>query len=85
VRLTPDGVLSVTNDGPVIPQETLSRLTARFERAGSTNDGSGLGLAIVAVIAKRIGSPLSLTSPPPGSASGLEVRIQLPVNSAWAK
>ncbi|MBD3803412.1 MAG: sensor histidine kinase N-terminal domain-containing protein [Thioclava sp.] len=85
VRLTPDGVLSVTNDGPVIPQETLSRLTARFERAGSTNDGSGLGLAIVAVIAKRIGSPLSLTSPPPGSVSGLEVRIQLPVNSAWAK
>ncbi|OOY21888.1 two-component sensor histidine kinase [Thioclava sp. DLFJ5-1] len=82
VRLTAEGVFTVTNAGPVIPQETLARLTARFERAGSTNDGSGLGLAIVAVIAERIGSPLSLTSPPSGRDSGLEVSLQLPLSAA---
>ncbi len=67
VTLTGDGQLIVANDGPVVPRDTLDRLTARFERASASTDGSGLGLAIVAAIADRIGSQLILESPRPGS------------------
>ena len=51
IRLDADGQLSVANDGPPVPAETLARLTDRFARAGSAQ-GSGLGLAIVAAIAR---------------------------------
>ncbi|MEI4494562.1 ATP-binding protein [Mameliella alba] len=78
VALAANGVLSVSNEGPVVGPETLDRLTARFERAGSDTDGSGLGLAIVAAIAARIGSQLVLTSPRPGQESGFEASVRLP-------
>ena len=78
VTLTPDGRLSVANDGPVLPRDTLDRLTARFERANANTDGSGLGLAIVAAIADRIGSSLVLESPRPGASSGFQASIRLP-------
>lgn len=80
VTLTPGGQLIVANEGPVVPPETLERLTARFERAGASIDGSGLGLAIVAAIADRIDSPLVLRSPRPGFASGFEASVSLPVD-----
>ena len=67
-----------------MPPDALSRLTARFERAGASTDGSGLGLAIVAAIADRIGSPVMLRSPRPGSASGFEAVVQLPKISPLA-
>jgi len=82
VTLTQDGQLIVANDGPVLPSETLARLTARFERAGASADGSGLGLAIVAAIADRIGSPLVLESPRPGALSGFEARMKLPISAS---
>ncbi len=78
VKLTADGLLSVANDGPVLPPHTLDRLTARFERANANADGSGLGLAIVAAIADRIGSSLVLESPRPGAPSGFQASIRLP-------
>jgi two-component system OmpR family sensor kinase len=78
VALTPDGRLIVSNDGPVVPRDTLDRLTTRFERAGAKVHGSGLGLAIVAAIAERIGSRLALASPRPGSADGFEATVRLP-------
>jgi two-component system OmpR family sensor kinase len=81
VALAANGVLSVSNEGPVVGPETLDRLTARFERAGSDTDGSGLGLAIVAAIAARIGSQLVLTSPRPGQESGFEATLGLPTSS----
>ncbi|MDH5453141.1 MAG: ATP-binding protein, partial [Paracoccaceae bacterium] len=81
VALAANGVLSVSNEGPVVGPETLDRLTARFERAGSDTDGSGLGLAIVAAIAARIGSQLVLTSPRPGQESGFEASLGLPTLS----
>jgi two-component system OmpR family sensor kinase len=77
VTLAADGTLTVANEGPVLPPETLKRLTARFERAGTSTAGSGLGLAIVAAIAERIGSPLALRSPRPGRDSGFEASIKL--------
>ncbi len=79
VTLTADGMLTVANEGPVLPSEPLHRLTARFERAGTSSAGSGLGLSIIAAIAERIGSLLVLKSPRPGTASGLEASIKLPV------
>jgi two-component system, OmpR family, sensor kinase len=78
VTLGQDGKLVVANDGPVLPEETLSRLTTRFERAGASTDGSGLGLAIVAAIADRISAPLTLESPRPGASSGFQASIHLP-------
>ena len=84
ITLTPDGVLRVVNDGPVVPPEVLSRLTARFERGGAGNEGSGLGLAIVAAIAERLGSTLTLRSPATGRDQGFEVEIGLPVDVGLA-
>jgi two-component system OmpR family sensor kinase len=80
VTLTAGGTLTVANDGPALPPETLHRLTARFERAGARTDGSGLGLAIVAAIADRIGSPIVLRSPRPGDSSGFEATVKLPAD-----
>ncbi|MCO8146561.1 ATP-binding protein [Rhodovulum tesquicola] len=82
VTLTADAQLIVANDGPVVPPEMLDRLTARFKRANPEAEGSGLGLAIVAAIAERIGSPLDLASPRPGTTSGFEARVRLPAPAA---
>lgn len=79
VSLTREGVLTVANEGPVVPCEALSRLMNRFERAGAHTEGSGLGLAIVHAIAQRIGTVLVLKSPRPGQASGFEAMLMLPV------
>lgn len=81
VALTADGLLSVANDGPVVPGNILDRLTARFERANASADGSGLGLAIVAAIADRIGSSLVLESPRPGASSGFAASVRLPTDT----
>lgn len=81
VSITVDGVLTVSNEGPVVPQETLLQLTHRFERGGASAQGSGLGLAIADAIAQRIGSTLLLKSPRTGQDSGFEVCVRLAVNS----
>jgi two-component system OmpR family sensor kinase len=78
VNLTTGGRFSVANDGPVIAPDTLSRLTARFERGAGSGDGSGLGLSIVRTIAERVGSSFTLTSPLPDCAGGLEVTVVVP-------
>lgn len=77
VTLDPDGRLTVSNDGPVVPPETLAVLADRFERAGTSARGSGIGLSIVSTIADRIGSPLTLSSPRPGTRSGFEASVRL--------
>ncbi len=78
VALGSDGQLVVANEGPVLPPDTLARLTTRFERADASPGGAGLGLAIVAAIADRLESPLKLNSPRPGASSGFEASIHLP-------
>ncbi len=75
VSLTRDGLLTVANDGPVVPGEAIARLVNRFERSGTRVQGSGLGLAIVNAIAQRIGSALVLKSPRPGQAAGFEATV----------
>lgn len=55
VRLTKQGMLSVTNFGTVIPQDKLERLFDRFYRVDASRhketDGYGLGLSIAQTIA----------------------------------
>lgn len=77
VSLQADGTLIVANDGPVLSEGELGRLTRRFERAKTDGTGSGLGLAIVAAIAERAGCTLDLRSPRAGGTSGFEARFSL--------
>jgi two-component system OmpR family sensor kinase len=77
VSLESDGLFRVANDGPVVPNEIMSRLTDRFERADHASEGSGLGLAIVNAIAERVGSKLSLKSPRTGFDSGFEASLNV--------
>jgi len=79
VSLLNDGTLTVANEAPNVPEETLSRLATRFERGGRSTEGSGLGLAIVAAIAERIGTKLVLKSPRVGRKSGFQASLQLPI------
>lgn len=79
VSLSSEGVLTVANEGPVVPSEVLSRLMDRFERAGRHTDGSGLGLAIVHAVAQRIGGALVLKSPKTGQDAGFEASLALPI------
>lgn len=81
VLLAADGTLRVANDCATVPEETLARLTARFERGGAGTDGSGLGLAIVTAIAERLGTALILRSPRPGLDRGFEAAITFPVET----
>lgn len=80
VSLTREGLLTVDNDGPVVPPAALARLVNRFERSASQAPGSGLGLAIVQAIAQRMGSALRLESPRPGQRSGFRATVTIPVD-----
>lgn len=76
VHLAPDGLLTIDNDGPVIPAGDLPRLSRAFAR-GVDSGGSGLGLAIVARIAERAGAVFHLISPIPGQSRGVRAVLGL--------
>ncbi|MGH8918102.1 MAG: ATP-binding protein, partial [Actinomycetes bacterium] len=63
LRTRADGVLTVSNTGPVIPPEDVARLLEPFrrraERRHTAGEGAGLGLSIVASIARAHGAQLS--------------------------
>ena len=69
--------LSVTNSGPVIPNDQLQRLVQPFQRLApdrsGRGDGSGLGLAIVDAVAQAHHATLTLTARPKG---GLAVTVR---------
>ncbi|MCD6071224.1 MAG: Integral rane sensor signal transduction histidine kinase [Microvirga sp.] len=77
VVLSPDGILTVANDGPVVPEEILAKLADRFERSGTASRGNGIGLSIVSTIAQRMGGALTLRSPRPDSRTGFEASVRL--------
>lgn len=72
VALSPAGVLRVSNAGPAVPPEQLSRLLRPFERGTTSANGSGLGLAIAHAIASGSGGTLELRSPASGRTDGFE-------------
>jgi two-component system OmpR family sensor kinase len=76
ISLSADGLLRISNAGPVVPAAILAQLTGRFVRGGSQAEGSGLGLAIAAAIAKGTGTMLHLASPATGRSDGFEAVVQ---------
>jgi signal transduction histidine kinase len=77
-------VLTVTDDGPGIPQEDAERVFGRFARvddararveAGAGEEGAGLGLAIVRSTAEAHGGTVSLGDAGPG----LRAVVRLPL------
>lgn len=66
--------LSVTDNGPGIPEAELERVSERFYRpAGTSASGSGLGLSIVKRIAEIHAATLKIA--PVGNAKGLSVTV----------
>ncbi len=76
IALSSEGRLSVTNHGPIVATDKLSRLIQPFERGVTTARGSGLGLAIANAIAQAAGARLTLHSPPPGMTDGFEALVE---------
>ena len=71
--------LTVTNTGPPVPPQQVSRLLEPFQRAGrdrtATPDGLGLGLSIVADIVQAHGASLTVL---PRADGGLIVAVDFP-------
>ena len=82
IRVTADGEhpsLTITNTGPAIPADQVSRLLQPFQRLPATRpadgDGLGLGLSIVAAIANAHDATLAIS---PGPHGGLGIDISFP-------
>ena len=68
-------VVEVSDNGPGVPADRLSRIFDRFYRAGSPRSGSGLGLAIVSEIAAaHEGTARAMLKHP----HGLSITLTLP-------
>ena len=80
LRLDPNGVLTVRDDGPGIPAEERQHVLRRLYRLerSRTTDGSGLGLSLVAAIADLHDATLTLSDAGPG----LEVALHFPLADA---
>lgn len=81
VTTSREGVLTVSNTGPVIEPGDVPRLLEPFrrraERQHTAGEGAGLGLSIVASIARAHGAELTArANPAPGG--GLMVRVWFP-------
>jgi signal transduction histidine kinase len=75
-RTGDDAAVSVTDDGPGVPEAERTRIFDRFyrlERSRST-PGDGLGLALVGAIARLHGATIELTDAQPG----LRVALRFP-------
>ncbi|WP_263260741.1 sensor histidine kinase [Pseudomonas sp. RIT-PI-S] len=71
LRVLPQGLLEVEDDGPGIPPEARARVFERFYRGG--HQGTGLGLAIVGEICRAHQASISLHD---GAQGGLRVRVE---------
>ncbi|MBR0672195.1 sensor histidine kinase [Neoroseomonas soli] len=74
------GALTVTDDGPGIPEAEREKVFRRFHRldASRSTPGSGLGLALVRAVADLHGMTIALED----AAPGLRARITLPTATA---
>ena len=78
LRVKPDAVLEVEDDGPGIPLQDRERVFERFYRRNQQVAGSGLGLAIVGEICRAHLAQISLHD---GEQGGLKVRVSfVPAN-----
>ncbi|MET7753459.1 ATP-binding protein [Streptomyces sp. NPDC005389] len=80
-----EGVLTVTNTGPVVPPDEVAGLFEPFRR-GEGRDrmgpGAGLGLSIVRSIAEAHGGRVRAVARGAGEGGGLLVTVTLPVTAA---
>jgi signal transduction histidine kinase len=71
--------LRVTNTGPPVPGDQITRLLQPFQRLGpqrsGRHDGLGLGLSIADAIAKAHDARLTAR---PGSEGGLDIEVSFP-------
>jgi signal transduction histidine kinase len=78
---TTEATLTVTNTGPAVAPDQVSRLLEPFQRAAPDRtpglDGLGLGLSIVADIAESHGAALEVHPQPEG---GLTVAVSFPAS-----
>lgn len=76
-----EGILTVSNTGPVIPPGDVARLLEPFrrraERRHTAGEGAGLGLSIVASIARAHGAEL-VAEANPAPEGGLTIRVRFP-------
>jgi len=68
-------IISVEDDGPGIPETSLSSVVDRGRRLDETTPGSGLGLSIVRDVAELYDGKLELAHSP---LNGLAARLRLP-------
>ena len=72
-------LLTVSDDGPGIPEDDRERVFQRFTRLDGARSrdsgGSGLGLAIVRELVTRAGGTITLTSGPPPWSLRAEIRL----------
>ena len=77
-------LLSVSNDGPPIPDDELERIfTPYYRLPGSESSGHGLGLAIVKEIAGQHHATVTIHRKADGQ--GTVVEVALPVLDASAR
>ena len=81
LRVTPQEVLEVEDDGVGIPFEDRERVFERFYRRNQQVAGSGLGLAIVGEICRAHRARITLHD---GAQGGLKVRVSFaPLSGGW--
>lgn len=82
VAVSRDGVLTVRNTGPQVPDEAVAELFEPFRRlptARAHTEGSGLGLSIVAAIALAHGATVDARPNDDGGGGGLTVTVRFPI------
>ncbi|WP_225772186.1 sensor histidine kinase [Pseudomonas sp. Marseille-Q5115] len=79
LRVLPEGVLEVEDEGPGIPEDARERVFQRFYRG--SQQGTGLGLAIVGEICRAHRASISLHD---GAHGGLKVRVAFPEHESLA-
>lgn len=79
LRVLPEAVLEVEDEGPGIPEDARERVFQRFYRG--SQQGTGLGLAIVGEICRAHRASISLHD---GDHGGLKVRVAFPEHDSLA-
>jgi two-component system sensor histidine kinase QseC len=81
--LNESAVLTVTDNGPGIPEDKRQLVLRRFEKAARNSKGTGLGLSIVKRIAILHNAGLALEDGENGI--GLNVRVTFPISNIPAE
>lgn len=71
--------LTISDDGPGLPADTIAQAATRFWRGHSNSEGTGLGLAIATEIAAAHGGSASVAKSADG---GLAVQYHLPASTS---